>query len=72
VLDFKDTVLEKQIHYGMWLEKAKKLLLPADTDQRHLVPLNGHSPEIQQEASQLSTLQLNQMFSNAIHFTSNL
>jgi len=43
VLAFKNIyIVEKQLHNGMQLEKEKELLLPADTDQRDLVPLSGH------------------------------
>jgi len=31
----------------MQLEKEKELLLPADTDQRNLVPLSGHPLKIE-------------------------
>ena len=58
----------------MQLEKVKDLLLLADTDQRDHFPLTGHSPKIESEkhfilvSPQLSTWQLNQLFSNAIHY----
>jgi len=70
-LALKIVSVEKQRHSGMLLEKEKELLLPADTDQRSLVPLSGHPLKLNQ-TPQLSTLQLNQRFSNAIHFTISL
>jgi len=33
VLGFKNNyIVEKQLHNGMYLEKVKELLMPADTD----------------------------------------
>ena len=35
----------------MQLEKSKELLLPADTDQRDLVPLFGHPLKIESDST---------------------
>jgi len=52
--------------------KKQEFLLPVDTDQKDLVPLNGHSLKSQSENPQLSTSQLNQLLTNAVHSTMNL
>ena len=47
---FKNSyIVEKQLYNGMLMEKEKELLLPADTDQRHLVALSGHPLNIESD-----------------------
>jgi len=53
-------------------KNQNEILLPANTDQRNSVPLTGHPLKIESETLQLSSLQHNQLFTKAIHFTMNL
>jgi len=53
VLSFKNSYrVKKQLHNGMYLEKANERLLSADTDQSDFVPWNGHSPKLESEIPQ--------------------
>ena len=69
---FKNSyIVEKQLHNAMQLQKEKELLLPAT----QIGEMWFHCLDIHTKLSQtlqLSTLQLNLLFSNAIHFTMNL
>jgi len=67
VIGFKNSYsVKKQLHIGM-SEKAKELLLLVDISLRDLVPLTGHPLKVESEIPLLSTLQLRQLFNNAIH-----
>ena len=68
---FKNSyIVEKQLHNGMMLEKKSFCCLPTQIREVWFRCLDIHSKLSQ--TLQLSTLQLNQLFSNAIYFTKNL